>query len=33
MSQNRRQAAMDGFRAGKIKVLVATDNRGPGHRR
>ena len=25
MSQNRRQAAMDAFRRGKIKVLVATD--------
>jgi len=25
MSQNRRQAAMDGFRSGKIKILVATD--------
>jgi ATP-dependent RNA helicase RhlE len=25
LSQNRRQAAMDGFRSGRIKVLVATD--------
>ena len=25
LSQNRRQAAMDGFRSGRVKVMVATD--------